>query len=78
MEGNHLKQNHTLGMLKRMNMQSLICENQEQYLKKIKELSESKSLIDKYSQEISINKYLLYNDEEAITSLENFLLDNSY
>ena len=45
---------------------------------KIKELSESKSLIDKYSQEISINKYLLYNDEEAITSLENFLLDNSY
>lgn len=77
-EGNHLKQNHTLGMLKRMNMQSLICENQEQYLKKIKELSESKSLINKYSQEISINKYLLYNDEEAITSLENFLLDNSY
>ena len=75
-EGNLLKQNHTTGMLKRINIPSLICKNEIEFIEKIKELSNSKSLINKYSEEISHRKHLLYEDHDAITSLENFLENN--
>lgn len=75
-EGNLLRQNHTTGLLKRINIQSLICKNEIEYIKKIKELLNSKSLINKYSEEISHSKHLLYEDHDVITSLENFLQNN--
>ncbi len=73
-EGNSLKQNHTTGFLKRINQNSLITKNKNQYIKKILELSKNINLIKNLEQNISKEKSKLFNDYECIKSLENNLI----
>ena len=76
LEGNSLKQNHTTGLLKRINMECLIAKNNKDYLEKILLLARSPNLVNQYKEEIKKNKSRLYEDMDSIISLENFFLDN--
>tara|TARA_B100000963_G_scaffold360931_1_gene393928 strand:- start:686 stop:2479 length:1794 start_codon:yes stop_codon:yes gene_type:complete len=78
MEGKSLKQNHTVGFLKRINQENLITCNERDYINKILELSNSKSLVSQSKNEISKNKSLLYQDMESVKSLEKNLINNLY
>lgn len=75
-EGKSLKQNHTTGLLKRINQNEMITYNHLDYINKILKLSESKNYIGTCEKSISDNKINLFNDKECITSLENTLIDN--
>ena len=75
-EGNSLKQNHTTGLLKRINMECLIAKNNKDYLEKILLLASSPNLIGQHKEEIQKNKSRLYEDMDSIISLENFFLNN--
>ena len=75
-EGNSLKQNHTTGLLKRINMECLIAKNNKDYLEKILLLASSPNLISQHKEEIQKNKSRLYEDMDSIISLENFFLNN--
>ena len=78
MEGKSLKQNHTFGFLKRINQEKLITYNEEDYINKILELSNSKSIVDHFKNEISENKNLLFQDMECIKSLEKNLINRLF
>ena len=78
MEGKSLKQNHTFGFLKRINQEKLITYNEEDYINKILELSNSKSIVDHFKNEISKNKNLLFQDMECIKSLEKNLINSLF
>ena len=75
-EGKSLKQNHTTGLLKRINQIEMITYNHSDYINKILKLSKSKSYIETCEKSISDNKNKLFYDTECIASLENALIDN--
>jgi protein O-GlcNAc transferase len=75
-EGKSLKQNHTTGLLKRINQNEMITYNHPDYINKILKLSESKNYIETCEKSISDNKINLFYDKECIASLENALIDN--
>ena len=75
-EGITLRQNHTCGILKRLDLSILIAKDCQDYLTLISKCITDQNFLIECKKKILLNKKKIFNDYEAINSLENFLTLN--
>ena len=75
-EGLTLRQNHTCGILKRLDLSNLIAKDYQDYLTLVSKCITDQNFLIECKEKILLNKKKIFNDFEAINSLENFLILN--
>jgi len=72
-EGPRLRGRLASAILKRIGLQSLVCQSDAAYVDLVVELLQNRNLLNSYKAMIAQSKMILFNDLEPIQSLEKFL-----